>query len=136
MKTLLLASLLLIPGLLAAEPQRPPRNDSPEVVAQLNKDAAALELQIKVSPNADLYMKLGFTYARLHQADNALRAFETAVSLDPSKADAYYMLGLIYEKKGLKDQALTAWKTCLEKTAEPQMRTTAIRHIHHLTADK
>jgi len=136
MKTILLAALFLVPGLLAAEPHRPPGKDTPEMVAQLKQDAAALEQQVKAAPSADLYLKLGFTYARLRQADDALRAFEATVSLDPAKADAYYMLGLIYEKKGMNDKALGAWNACLAHTSEDHMRKTAMRHIHHLTANK
>ncbi len=135
MKYLLLAFLLASPAILAAEPpQRPP--DTPEIIAQLKKDAAALEQQVKASPkDTELYVKLGFAYARLHQADDAQRAFETAVTLDPKKATAHYMLGLIYEKKGMREKAVAAWKACLENTQDPRMRETAIRHLHHLSRE-
>jgi len=137
MKQFLLAALLFAPALLAAEPPPPPPNDPPEVVAQLRQEAAALEQQTKTSPkDTELFVKLGFTYARLKQADDAQRAFETAISLDPKKAVAHYMLGLIYEKKGLRDRAIAAWKACLENSAEPRMRETAERHLHHLTGQR
>jgi len=134
MKPLLLAAFLLIPAGLAAAPPCPEQRETSEVREQLIKEAAALEAQVKTNPgDIELYMRLGFTYTRLEQADDAQRAFEGAVSLDPKKADAHYMLGLIYEKKGLRDKALAAWKTCLENTRDPHMRNTAIRHIHHLS---
>jgi cytochrome c-type biogenesis protein CcmH/NrfG len=134
MKHLLLAFLLASPALLAAEP--PPPNDSPETMIQLKQEAASLEQQVKVSPkDTELYVKLGFTYARLRQADEAQRAFETAVTLDPKRAIAHYMLGLIYEKKGLRERAVTAWKACLENTQDPRLRETAVRHLHHLSRD-
>lgn len=136
MKNLLMALLLASPALLAAEPPPPPPNDSPEMTAQLIKEAASLEQQIKTSPkDTELYVKLGFTYARLRKADDAQRAFETAVSLDPRKAIAHYMLGLIYEKKGMREKAVAAWKACLENTQDPRLRETAIRHLHHLSQD-
>mgnify|MGYP003605573874 CR=1 FL=1 len=135
MKYLLSAFLLASPAILAAEPP-PQAPDSPEVIAQLKKDAAALEQQVKASPkDAELYVKLGFAYARLHQADDAQRAFETAVTLDPSKAIAHYMLGLIYEKKGMHEKAVAAWKACLENTQDPRLRETAVRHLHHLSRE-
>lgn len=134
MKYLLLALLLALPALLKAEP--PPPNDSPETILQLKKEAAALEQQVKTSPKeTELYVKLGFTYARLHQADEAQQAFETAVSLNPQKAIAHYMLGLIYEKKGMHEKAITAWKACLENTQDPRLRETAHRHLHHLSRE-
>lgn len=135
MKYLLSAFLLASPAILAAEPP-PQAPDSPEVIAQLKKDAAALEQQVKASPkDTELYVKLGFAYARLHQADDAQRAFETAVTLDPRKAIAHYMLGLIYEKKGMHEKAVAAWKACLENTQDPRVRETAVRHLHHLSRE-
>ncbi|HNW45529.1 MAG TPA: tetratricopeptide repeat protein [Elusimicrobiales bacterium] len=135
MKRILLAAFFLFPALLAAAP--PPSRqykEPPEVREQLKKDAAALEAQLKVTPaDIEIYMRLGYTYSRLEQADDAQRAFEGAVRLDPKKAGAHYMLGLIYEKKGLRDRAIAAWKACLENTQDPHMRDTAERHIHHLS---
>jgi len=80
----------------------------------------------------ELYIRLGFTYARLKEADEALQAFENVVRLDHKKTIAYYMLGLIYEKQGLKDKAIAAWKACLDNASEPRMRETARKHLHHL----
>ena len=133
MKSLLLVALFLLPTLLAAAPH-PPRKESPEMREQLKIEAAALEEQLKAAPaDIELYMRLGFAYSRLEQADEAQRAFESAVALDAKKAGAHFMLGLIYEKKGLRDKALAAWKACLENTQDPRMRDTAQRHIHHLS---
>ncbi|KAF0126091.1 MAG: Uncharacterized protein FD189_1471 [Elusimicrobia bacterium] len=135
MKRYLLAALFFIPALAAAVGDRPP--GSPEAVARLKQEAAALERQTAADPkNADAFMRLGFTYARLKQADDAQRAFETVISLDPKRAKAHYMLGLIYEKKGMRDRALAAWRTCLENASDPAMRATATRHIHNLAAGK
>ncbi len=133
MRSYLLAALLFIPALAAAEPPPPPP-ETPETIAQLNKDAESLQQQIKASPkDAELRVKLGFTYMRLRRHDDAQRCFEEAVQLDPKKAVAHYMLGMIYEKKGMKDKALASWKACLENTQDPAMKDTASRHIHHLS---
>lgn len=133
MRTILAAALFFAPALLQAEPPPPPKV-TPEVRARLQVEAAALEKQAQASPNdPELYTRLGFTYARLDQADDAQRAFESAVRLDPKKAPAWYMLGLIYEKKGLKEKAIAAWRACLENTQDPRARDTAQRHIHHLS---
>jgi cytochrome c-type biogenesis protein CcmH/NrfG len=134
MKPILFAALFFIPALLAAAPPPQQYKETPEAREQLKKDAAALEAQLQGKiPDPELYMRLGVTYSRLEQADDAQRAFEGAVNLDPKKAGAHFMLGLIYEKKGLRDKAIAAWKACLENTQDPRMRDTAIRHIHHLS---
>jgi cytochrome c-type biogenesis protein CcmH/NrfG len=112
------------------------RAESPENAARLEKEAAALEAEARANPeNAELSVKLGFIYSRLRKIDDAQRAFENAVRLDPKKAIAYYMLGLIYEKKGFKDRAVGAWMDCLEHSGDPRMRDTAARHLHHLRAN-
>lgn len=135
MKKALLAVLFFMPAFAGAEPQRP--GETPETIVRLKKEASDLEKQAAASPtNIAIFIKLGFTYARLKQADDAQRAFETAVSLDPKIAEAHYMLGLIYEKKGMRDRALSAWRACLANARETSMRDTAKRHIHNLAAEK
>lgn len=134
MKTLAAFLFLLAAVPAAAEPPQPPSKVTPEVRAALLTEAADLERQLQAPPgDAGLYTRLGFVYSRLDQADDAQRAFENAVRLDPKKAPAWYMLGLIYEKKGLKDRALAAWRACLENTADPRARDTAQKHIHQLS---
>jgi cytochrome c-type biogenesis protein CcmH/NrfG len=122
----LLFTALLAPAAWSALP--------PEEAARLRAEAAALEARAATAPaDAELRVRLGLAYSRLEQVDDARRAFEQATALDPRNAGAHYMLGLIYEKKGLKTQALAAWKACLEHAADPRMKETARKHIHHLS---
>ncbi|HCC46502.1 MAG TPA: hypothetical protein DEQ38_00035 [Elusimicrobia bacterium] len=137
MKNLLLA--LLVSGAALAWAQVPPPGQGKDIrtqtPAELNQTAAELERQLLAQPGSvDLHLKLGFTYTRLGKADDAQRAFENAVRLDPRKAIAHYMLGLVYEKKGLKDKAIAAWKACLESAGEQHLRDTAIKHLNNLNA--
>ncbi len=126
MKHLLLASLLFFAASQAKA--------APQSAEALAKDAAGLEAAISQDPgNIELYLKLGFIYTRLEKADEAQRAFESVVRLDPKKSIAHYMLGLIYEKKGLSERATAAWQACLDSAAEPHMRETARKHLHHLS---
>jgi len=131
--------ILLAAFIAAAAPgmaQTGPRDIRVQSIEELTKTAAELEEAIKQQPaNAELYIKLGFTYTRLERADDAQRAFENAARLAPGKAITHYMLGLIYEKKGLKDKAISAWTACLQTAVEPQMRETARKHLHHLSAN-
>lgn len=134
MKKMLFAALLFLPLAAYAQHHHPHEKLTPEMRAQLTREATALEAQAVASPkDAEIYMRLGYTYSRLGQANDAQRAFENAVRLNPKKDSAYYMLGLIYEKKGLKDMALAAWKSCLEITADPRIKATAQKHIYHLS---
>lgn len=109
---------------------------TPEKIAKLTKAAETLEAKIKAHPeNAELNIKLGFTYTRLQKVEDAQRAFENAARLDPKREISFYMLGLIYEKKGLKDKAVEAWKACLANSGadDEHMRDMSIKHLHHLT---
>jgi len=109
------------------------QSDKPLNAEELKKDISALQEAVKLNPgDTELYIRLGFAYAKLEQADDAQKAFETAVRLDPKKAIAHYMLGLIYEKKGLREKALASWQACLENAAEHHLRETALKHLHHL----
>lgn len=131
-------ALLLAGGAALAVAQVPPeqeKNLSPQVIAELTRTAADAESQLLRQPdNIELYMKLGYAYTRLGRADEAQRAFENAVRLDPKRAIAHYMLGLIYEKKGLRDRAVSAWKACLDNTGDPNLRATALKHLNNLGA--
>lgn len=135
MKYLLLAFFLAAAATAARAQPAEGRWDSGKRpgVEELKKNAEALEMAVKQNPSdIELYIRLGFAYARLENADEAQKAFENAVRLDPKRAIAHYMLGLIYEKKGLEEKAITAWKACLENAAEPRLRETARKHLHHL----
>ena len=135
----ILTALLFAAALPAAarmpEHTGPEKNITAQTLAELTQTAADLERQLLQLPeNTDLHIKLGFTYTRLGRADDAQRAFESAIRLDPKRAIAHYMLGLIYEKKGLRDRAVTAWKACLENAGDPKMRNTAVKHLNNLGA--
>lgn len=135
MKYLLIS--IFLAGAAPAMAQTPPTGADKDIrlqtPAELNTTAAKLELALISQPNdVGLHIKLGFTYTRLGKADEAQRAFESAVRLDPKKAIAHYMLGLIYEKKGLRDKAIASWKACLETAADPQLRETALKHLNTL----
>lgn len=116
-------------------PTGPDKNITAQTLAELNQTAADTERQLLQQPeNIELHLKLGFTYTRLGRADDAQRAFENAVRLDPKRAIAHYMLGLIYEKKGLRAQAIAAWKACLENAHDPRLKDTALKHLNNLGA--
>ncbi len=127
--------LLAVAAAFARAQQTPAKDISQQTPAELAATAADLERQLPAQPgNTDLHVKLGFTYTRLGRADDAQRAFEAAVRLDPARAIAHYMLGLIYEKKGLRDKAIEAWKACLATAKEQPMKDTALKHLNNLNS--
>ena len=94
----------------------------------------ALEQQAAAAPkDAELRVRLGLTYSRLEQADEAQRAFEAALALDPKNPGAHFMLGLIFEKKGLRDRAIAEWKACLDNATDPKMKEKAAKHLKQLS---
>ena len=133
----LIFSLLLagaVPGMAQTPAAGIDKDIRLQTPAELTTTAAKLELALITQPNnVEFHIKLGFTYTRLGKADDAQRAFENAVRLDPKKAIAHYMLGLIYEKKNLKDKAIAAWRACLDTAVDPHLRETAIKHLNTLT---
>ncbi|MEI8345785.1 MAG: tetratricopeptide repeat protein, partial [Candidatus Omnitrophota bacterium] len=53
---------------------------------ELTKNVAELELAVKQNPaDIELYIRLGFTYSKLGKADDAQKAFESAVRLNPKR---------------------------------------------------
>ncbi len=135
MKYILFSILLCcsLPVMAQTAPGGPGKDIRTQTPAELVRTATELEQALIMQPtDVDLYVKLGFTYTRLHRADDAQRAFENAVRLDPNKAIAHYMLGLIYEKKGMKEQAVASWKACLRTATEQRLKDTAIKHLNNL----
>lgn len=95
---------------------------------------AALETALKADPsNTELWIHLAFAQRKLDRIDQAQASFEKAVSLSPKNEDALYMLGLIYEKKEMKADALRTWKQYLTVSTNPEKKSVAEKHIHHLS---
>ncbi len=60
--------------------------------------------------NPQAFLDLGGVYYAAKQWDNAIKAYQTAVSLKPDYANAYYNLGHAYEEKGDLANALQAYQ--------------------------
>src|SRR5690349_2171175 len=82
------------------------RAESVAAAGQNERTVSALEENLKNDPtNSDLWVHLGFAYRKTGQINDAQKAFEKAVSLNPKESNAYYMLGLIYESKHMTPDA-------------------------------
>ncbi len=78
------------------------------------------ERAIKSDPNdADKFLELGAAYYIAHQWDQAINAFEKAVSLNPDLGHAHYYLGVLYAARGDKERALKELNTVLTTSKNP-----------------
>ncbi len=75
--------------------------------------AEALQMVIRLQPDAAAYNNLGSVYfaqAKLHEA---VDMFEEALKLQPHYADAYYNLGLVLSKLNRRQEAMHAYEALI-----------------------
>lgn len=100
---------------------------------QLLKAKATVETQLQADPsNIELWRRLGLLSHKLTLVDEAEKAFNKVLELNPKDPGAYFMLALIYEKKKLKEQAISAWENCLKYAENLKMQAIAKKHLEHL----
>lgn len=94
------------------------------------------------NPSDDrVFLCLGLIYRSLQRYDDAIRAFERAVSIKAS-GEGYYSLGLLYEGKAIGDEsgarhwvekAKAAWTSFLRMNpADSKKAEVAARHLKNL----
>jgi tetratricopeptide (TPR) repeat protein len=66
-----------------------------------------------ISAEARSYYKQGVTLSRGNRLQEALSAFQRAVSISPQYGDAYYNMGIIDDKLGRTDEAIDAYRTAI-----------------------
>lgn len=68
---------------------------------QYSQARRALELVIETAPTMpEAHVNLGFVLYELQHSEDALRAFSTAIELNPYQNNAYYGTALVYERLG------------------------------------
>ena len=84
-------------------------------MGEAQKAIDAYKRGIQVVPDASvLYYNLGVTYLEsLKNADEARRAFEKAVALNPGQPEFHLMLGQVFQANGYPTPALLAFSTYL-----------------------
>jgi len=88
-----------------------------------------IEMKVDLAQN---YLKLGYLYSKLGDADKAQDAFENVIKLEPYNSKAYFMLGLIYEKKNMTAKAIDVWQKCYNYTQNTEIKQIAQKHIDYL----
>jgi tetratricopeptide (TPR) repeat protein/tRNA A-37 threonylcarbamoyl transferase component Bud32 len=81
----------------------------------LSEAVTAYRNAIRLRPDYQYaYMQLGaLLHDKVHDADGALAAFQSAVHLTPNDAWAHYCLGNAWSQKGASDEALAAYRQAL-----------------------
>jgi tetratricopeptide (TPR) repeat protein len=67
--------------------------------------AKMFEELTKLQPMAVHYLSLGEALGRMNKYDEAKKAFEQALRIDPSFVDAWYNMGVMYETAGFAEEA-------------------------------
>lgn len=123
-----------------------------EVSGELKAACNLYALWVNHAPAEDKHFAL-FNYAgmlqNLSRADEALQAYEAAISLKPDFSQPYINLGLLYEKQGNDTQALQTWlrlvgQRYLPSPPSSEFLTMALNHIgrvqeklkHYLQAEQ
>ncbi len=74
-----------------------------------------LSIASKINPEAETYNSLGVAYRGLKKYDDAITAFQTAITLDSSYADSYSNLGNTLGDLGRHKEAAEALKKAIER---------------------
>lgn len=78
-----------------------------------------LEDKVRDDPqNVDLRISVAEAYLKAGRAEDALRQYDEALSLNPERQDALYGLGLTYRDLGQNDQAAAAFQTIIEASKD------------------
>jgi Flp pilus assembly protein TadD len=78
------------------------------------------ERTVKEEPNnGEHFLDLGTAYYVAHRWDEAIGAFEQAVSLRPDLGHAHYYLGVLYAAKGDKEKARKELETVVKLGNNP-----------------
>ncbi len=83
--------------------------------------------------DADKYMELGAAYYIAHRWDDAIGAFEKAVSMNPELGHAHYYLGVLYAAKGDKSRAEQELNAVLRVSKNPILVAQAKARIPSVT---
>src|SRR5262249_22849508 len=73
---------------------------------QINDAIATLEDSLKIKPNEEAYIRLGVAYSKKNTLDEAARAYQRAIEINPNTPAAHSGLGSIYFRQGLLDKSI------------------------------
>jgi tetratricopeptide (TPR) repeat protein len=81
---------------------------------QFEQAAAAYQKAIDIKPTADYYNNLGQAQSKVGKTDDAVKSYNQAAQLDPTRAGMFYFnLGAILTNNGKVDEAIEAFKKAI-----------------------
>jgi arylsulfatase A-like enzyme/predicted Zn-dependent protease len=80
-----------------------------------------LEKSIAILPDSRILASVGELYFRTGRNDDAARALEQAIEMDPTTRAAWYLLGRIAEREGRTDDALSLYRRELANHSDAYM---------------
>jgi tetratricopeptide (TPR) repeat protein len=87
------------------------------------------EEAVKTQPTAANYLELGAAYYIAHRWDDAVRAFEKTLELDPKQAYAHYYLGILHAAMGQRDKANADLEQVLQHSTSQMLKDQARTRI-------
>lgn len=102
---------------------------------RLAEAEAQFQLSLDAEPNVAAYDYLGYVYVRQGAPGDAQRAFEAALTLNPSDSHAHYNLGLIYAAAGQNAEALRELRKALEADPGNPEILSALQRLQHQVPD-
>lgn len=88
--------------------------------------------QVSTQATAPGYLELGAAYYIAKRWDEAIRAFEKAIELDPAQGYAHYYLGVLYAATGQRDKANVAMQKVLQVSNNEMLKEQAQARIPNI----
>src|SRR5581483_1280332 len=92
------------------------------------------EQAVAAQPTASDYLELGVAYYIAKRWDDALRAFQKAVEVDPRQGFAYYYIGILSAAMGNREQAMQALNRVIEVSNNQMLKDQARARIPNITS--
>lgn len=89
---------------------------------------------VKTEPTAANYLELGAAYYIGKRWEDALKAFQKTVEVDPKQAFAYYYIGILSAALGRRDQANAALEKVLQTSNNQMLQDQARARIPRITS--
>jgi tetratricopeptide (TPR) repeat protein len=89
---------------------------------------------VQTEPTAANYLELGAAYYISKQWEDALKAFNKAVEVDPKQAFAYYYIGILNAAMGNRERANEALERILQVSNNQMLKDQARSRIPKVTS--
>jgi len=113
---------------------KPEANKPPGGVLSPEEAIQKYEQAVATSPTPSDYLELGVAYYVAKRWDDALKAFQKTVELDPKQGFAYYYLGILFAAMGRRDEANQALNQLLQVSSNQMLKEQGKARIESVTS--